>query len=147
MALVVKQENEGLPIQDLEDLAAVSRQYKLNFGIQQDAHYSTAFAERMQDPLYARHFETIVDARLNAKKLAAGRILGFFEDRDSMAYQLRHNPDFKGLTLHAFVLREEPVFFGISKRGVSAEVLERLQRAYEALEADGTFAAIRRWKW
>ncbi len=146
MVLIVKQGDENLPIQNMDDLAMVSEKEGKKIGIQQDAVYSGEFNERLNDPGFAGHFDSIADANLHPRKVAEGRILGFFELENTASYQLKHNPFYNGLALHPFVLQEDKVYFGVSKK-VSPYILERLRQAYERLEKDGTFDKIRNKVW
>lgn len=148
MVLVVRPTDLDLPIQTLDDLVTVAAQRNLWYGILQDAFYSEEFNTRLENDLeFARWFETVAESHLNPRKTVAGRILGFFEDGDSVAYKLTHDPEYAGLSLHDFALTESPVYFGISRAGVSSEILERLQLAYVQLEQDGTFERIRQTAW
>ncbi|WP_097458678.1 substrate-binding periplasmic protein [Mangrovitalea sediminis] len=142
MALVVRQKDRDLRIDGIDDLPATARTHHQNFGLQQHVSYSPVLDRRLRDATFARYFEYISRPELNAEKLKAGRIIGFFEDRDAMAYEIAHNPHYKGLALHGFMLEPVPVYFGISKRGVDAATLQKLQQAYQELVADGTFQRI-----
>lgn len=148
MVLVVKQENVNLPIETIDDLAPVAQKNNMRYGIQQDAFYSQEFNDRLEaDAEFALWFETVTEAQLNPRKTASGRILGFFEDYDSVRYKLANDPEYAGLALHSFIISESPVYFGVSMAGVSPEALERLQAAYTQLEQDGAFDAIRNAEW
>ncbi len=70
------------------------------------------------------------------------QILGFFDDRITMNYLIKNNPEYAGLSIHPFVLQEDEVYFGISKK-ISKKIYTRLQNAYEKLEKDGTLDKIR----
>jgi len=147
MVLVVKQINAQLPIVTVDDLVTIATQQQSMFGIQQNAFYSEDFNARLEDPQFAKWFDAIADVKLNPKKTTAGHILGFFEDKDSVKYQILHNPDYQGLVIHSFVLSTQDVYFGLSKPGVPPTALKRLQEAYARLEKDGTFAEIRNRDW
>lgn len=148
MVLVVQPDNLALPIQTLDDLTVVAAERNVWYGIQQDAFYSEEFNARLEnDAEFARWFEAVTEARLNPRKTLSGRIVGFFEDGDAVAYKLTHDPEYAGLAVHTFVLSESPVYFGVSRAGVSAEILEKLQQAYTRLEQDGTFERIRQTAW
>ncbi len=146
VVLVVKQGNENLPIKSLDDLAAVAEKEGKKFGILQDAVYSKAFMEKYKNPEFAKHIESVAEALLNLKKTEGGRILGFFEDKNSITYWIRHNPECKNLALHSYVVHEDVVYFGVSKK-VPTELQEKLRQAYETLEKDGTFDKFRNATW
>lgn len=141
--LVVRRENMHLPIAGLDDLAKAAERARIPFGIQQDAKYSEAFDSRYRkDPEFAKHFEPVPQGALLPKKTSAGRNLGFFEDENYVAWQLRTNPDFQELAVHPFVLSSDPVYFGISKH-IDATRLKKLDTAFQKLEKNGMLARIR----
>ncbi len=147
MGLIVKEGDEQWPIKTLDDLVAICTEKKAKFGIQADVFYSDEFNTRMQDPNFSRCFENVADGELNPEKVRTVHILGFFEETNTMRYQIANNARYKGLALHAFVLSSEEVYFGVSLKGVSPDTLEKLRAAFESLEKDGTLEAIRNRAW
>ena len=101
----------------------------IRFGIQQDLFYGPEFSKKILDPEFGRFFEIIADSKLNPRKVKAGRILGFFEDKITMEYQIKSREDLAGLGIHPFILQEEELYFGVS-REVSIKTLNSLQAAY-----------------
>ena len=144
--LIVKVENINLPIAGLDDLLTVAHQQNKPFGIQSDAKYSPEFDARLaSDKVFAGVFDPVSQGSLLAKKLVAGRDLGFFEDGNYAAYQLKHSPDFKGLAIHPYVLSTDPVFLGVRK-SLDPALLKKLEDAYQKLEKSGALEKIRlRW--
>lgn len=147
MVLAVKAGNEGLPITTLDDFPLVAAQQNTRFGIQQDVFYSPEFNDRLNAPDFAAGFELVPQHSLNPNKVLTGHILGFFEEETFLKYMIQQSPEYAGLALHPFVLTQEEVYFGISKKGVSEEARERLQAAYTRLEQNGTFEEIRTRNW
>ena len=144
--LIVRTENVGLPINSLDDLMSVSRQRNKPFGIQADAKYSPEFDARLaSDKAFADVFDPVSQGALLSKKLIAGRDLGFFEDSNYAAYQLKYSPDFKGLSIHPYTLSTDPVFLGVRK-SLDPAMTKKLEDAYQKLERNGTLEKIRmRW--
>jgi polar amino acid transport system substrate-binding protein len=144
--LVVRRQHLDLKIESLDDLITAARKTGQLFGIQHDAKYSEAFDARLKsDPLFLQAFEYVVKGAVMGKMLAGGHTLGFFEDENYVAYQLKNNPDFKDLGVHPFVLASDPVFFGVSRR-FDATNTKRLEDAFARLERNGSLAKIRaRW--
>jgi polar amino acid transport system substrate-binding protein len=144
--LIVRTENVSLPINSLDDLMSVSHQQNKRFGIQADAKYSPEFDARLaNDKAFAGVFDPVSQGALLAKKLSAGRNLGFFEDSNYAAYQLKYSPDFKGLSIHPFTLSADPVFLGVRK-SLDPAVVKKLEDAYQKLEKNGVLEKIRmRW--
>jgi len=145
--LVVKNGDENLKIDSIPDLLKIATEKGKKFGIQRDAFYSEEFNNLLKDNNFAVNFNFVPEARLNPKMTSAGRILGFFEDSNSVKYQLVHNPDYKDLAIHPFVLSTQEVYFGISKKGVSDETLQKLEQTFDELERDGILEEIRNRKW
>ncbi|MBV8634817.1 MAG: amino acid ABC transporter substrate-binding protein [Burkholderiaceae bacterium] len=144
--LVVKAENVNLPIKNLDDLVSVSRQQNKPFGIQADAKYSPEFDARLaNDKAFAEVLDPVSQGALLPRKLMAGHDLGFFEDSNYAAYQLKYSPDFKGLAIHPFTLASDPVFLGVRK-SLNPALAKKLEDAYQKLERNGTLEKIRmRW--
>jgi ABC-type amino acid transport substrate-binding protein len=145
--LIMRRENLDLHIDNLDQLVEAAQARDLKIGIQKDAKYSDEFDSRLtSDPSFAAHFDQVSQGALLAKKTRAGHNLGFFEDLNYAAYQLKHSPDFADLAIHPFVLSVSPSYFGLSKRLAPAK-FDRLQAAFERLEKNGTLARIRaRWE-
>jgi polar amino acid transport system substrate-binding protein len=147
LALVVKKGNEFLPVKKIDDLLIVAKKQGINFGIQTEYHYGNEFMEKLKDKSFSDYFEPIPTDLINPRKTKKGRILGFFEDKVSMVYKIKNNPAYNELALHSFILHKEPVYFGISKMGVSNEVLEKLGKAFERLNQNGKLDTIRNTEW
>lgn len=143
MALVVSEKNLGMPIKELNDFITISQTRKIRFGIQENLHYSNEFNNKMKNPQFMNSFEIVKNVKINPRKVKANHILGFFEEKFSMVYKIQNDPNYDGLVIHPFILQEEDVFFGISKK-ISLEVYEKLLGAFEALEQDGTLESIRK---
>lgn len=144
--LVVRRQHLHLKIESLDDLVTAARKTGQLFGIQRDAKYSEEFDARLKaDPQFAQVFEYVVKGAVMGKMLARSHTLGFFEDENYVAYQLKNNPDFKDLAIHPFVLAGDPVFFGVSRRFDAANT-KRLEDAFTRLERNGSLGKIRaRW--
>jgi polar amino acid transport system substrate-binding protein len=144
--LVVRKENVRLKIGSLDDLVKVADEARMPFGIQNNAKYSEAFDARLvSDAEFARHFDKVSSGMLLPNKVVNGHNLGFFEDENYVAHQLKHSPDFRALALHPFVLSAEPVHFGLGKH-LAPEALEKLDAALQRLEKSGALTKIReRW--
>lgn len=147
MVLVIKEGNKSIPVNTIDDLVKVAKKQNINFGIQQDIFYGDKFMEKLKSKAFAQYFERIANAEHNPRKVRVGRILGFFEDKITMRYRIRTDPDYKGLALHDFLINQEPVYFGISKKGISNSILKKLEQAFSIIKADGTLDGIRKKDW
>lgn len=145
--LVVRKENLGLHIENIDQLVDAARARNLKFGIQNDAKYSDEFDARLlADQAFAARFDQVPQAALLARKTQAGHNLGFFEDLSYAAYQLKHSPDFEGLAIHPFTLSVTQAYFGISKQ-LDPVKENKLRAAFGRLDKNGTLTKIRaRWE-
>jgi ABC-type amino acid transport substrate-binding protein len=145
--LAVQKAHADLIFRGLDDLVAASEATGLKIGIQQDAQYTPEFTTRLKtEKRFAAAFEPVVRAEHNFRKLAAGRLFGFFEDQYNLAHRIRTDPLCAGLSLHSFILMHEKVYFGAS-RTLGAPIIERLEGSYRRLEEDGTLERIRQTPW
>ena len=142
MVLVVNEANQGMAIKELDDFINISQAQKIRFGLQDNLHYSDAFNDKLKNPQFNNSFEIVKNEKMNPRKVIANRILGFFEDKISMTYRVKNDPNYKGLVVHPFILREEDVYFGISKK-TSLQAYKKLLQAFEKLQQDGTLQSIR----
>ncbi len=140
--LLVKQDEVAKfqALQTLDDLV----QEGYTWGIRDQTFYSEEFNHRLEtDAAFRSHFDIIVKIKLNALKAAKGnRFSGAFVDRIGMSYALKTDDTYKGLAMVIvpFFLPAD-VYFGVSKR-IAPEKLEKLQAAYDTLNAQGAFEAI-----
>ncbi len=143
MVLIVSESNHSMQLKELDDFIKVSQTEKIRFGIQNNVHYSNEFNNKLKNLQFMSCFEFVKNIKMNPRKVKANHILGFFEEKISMVYKIQTDPSYEGLVIHPFILQEEDVFFGISKK-TSREVYEKLQQAFEKLEQDGTLESIRK---
>lgn len=146
MVLVVKKSDEQIPISSFAELVAIAKERKTKVGMQYNVFYGHDFAEQLMNPEVAGYFEPVAQSILNPRKTRAGRILGFFEEKLSMQYQIKHDAEYQGLATHSFTLLEEEVFFGVS-RTVPNETLNRLRDAFQRLASSGRLDSIRTKEW
>jgi len=145
--LVIRKANKGMKVSNLDELIQEAKRLKGRFAIQQDAFYSKEFNDHLKDPEFAKYFDYVTEAKLNPKMTSAGRVIGFFEDENTVKYQLLHNPEYADLMIHPFILSSQEVYFGVSKNGVSENTFNKLKEAFKTLEDNGTFKEIRKREW
>lgn len=144
MVLVVKAGNAKLPITNLDDLIAFATKSGKKIGIQQDAYYGEEFRKRSMDKAFITMFDVVTAGETNARMLQSDRIAGYIDGKVTVLYNIRLKPDFAGLAMHPFTLNSEPVYFGISKKGISVKALRKLEEAYKRLASSGKLEEI--WK-
>lgn len=114
-------------------------------GIDRDKVYGSEFErKRRSDPDFNSRLEEADNVDLNAKKLALGRLSGFLGFGYNVMHQIRTNPLYRDFSIHPFTVNQDWVYFGLSKKSVSPELLARLQAAYEGAKRKGRFETIRR---
>lgn len=147
-ALIVRKGDEKFQIKEVKDLYTVCQKENINFGIQVGARYSPELSKKLkEDEGFRNCFDEVPTADLNIEKLLKGRILGFFEGKISMQYRIKTDPKFSSFAIHSYIVHREPTFFGVSKAGVSVEMINKLHIAYENLVKKGTFDQIRNQEW
>ncbi|MCG8569342.1 MAG: transporter substrate-binding domain-containing protein [Spirochaetes bacterium] len=144
MVIIVKKNNKRLKISSLDDMIQISKQFGKKWGIQADVHYSDEFSKKMEnDSNFSSYFEEVSKADLNVTKTQKDRILGFIEEQVPMVYKIKNDPAFSGLVTHSFVIGEEKVYFGISKK-ISPSVFKKLKEAYDKLVRKKTLEKIQK---
>jgi polar amino acid transport system substrate-binding protein len=139
--LFVTKKNAPYAIRSIEDF----KKLPLALGIERGKVYGSAFEEkRASDPVFRSKLEEVDEVNLNEKKLAIGRLSGFLGYAYNIMYQMKTNPLYKDFTIHPFVVHKSWVYFGLSKKTVSPELLEKLQKAYERVLKKGLFESIRK---
>ena len=147
MVLVVHQDNSHLPVGTFADLLTVSRRSNQAFGVLEGAFYAPELNALIADPANHQLFEALPDSLMNQQKLIAKRILGIFEDYDSLSYKIATDPVYAELAIHPFIVSQAAVYLGISRLGVSDAHYAALLAAYQRLEVDGSLEAIRTRTW
>ncbi|MBU6955595.1 transporter substrate-binding domain-containing protein [Hahella sp. HN01] len=140
--LVVRKELLDMPINSLDDLVTQCKKNRGLFGYQRNVKYTPEFHRRLEtDPEFAACLESVVQP-LNDDKVLHQRLLGYFDEPFDIVLERKRDPQY-ALVVHPFVLLKEPVFIGVSKKGVNVDSLIKLFEAYESLLLDGTLEKIR----
>lgn len=143
MGLVVRVENKNFDIKTYDDFAEIVKEENKKFGIQIKVFYGKEFNDKLKDPEYSKYFAEAFSVNNNIFLLANDRILGFFEDKISLAYMIKNHPDFQETVLHSFdAFPKEPVYFAVSKK-MSEDIYKKLKKSYEELEENGILEGIR----
>lgn len=144
MGLVVKEENKLLDIKDYDDLKIVAMKENKKFGIQVNVFYGSEFNTKLKDPEYFKYFAEAFNVENNIYLLENDRIIGFFEDKISLAYMIKNKQEFKKCVVHSFdAFPKDPVYFAVNKK-MPKNIYNRLEEAYKTLENDGTLEKIRK---
>nr|AOO54684.1 ABC transporter substrate-binding protein [uncultured bacterium] len=139
--LLVTRGDTPLSVASLDDF----KKLPMPIGIDRDKVYGDeSERKRRSDPDFSSRLEVADNVDFNAKKLALGRLSGFLGFGYNPMHQIRTNPLYRNFTIHPFTVNQDWVYFGLSKKSASPELLARLQAAYERAKRKGRFETIRR---
>ena len=142
MSLIVKSENLNQRIENLDDLVAVLDKQGLQIGMQQDIIVSKEFNRRLEtDKVFAAHVMTIPQTEKLHEMTKRGRLFGFFEQKISLLWRIKNDPEYKGLAVHPFTASSTDIYFGVSKT-VPADILYKLRKSNEKLINSNTYNKI-----
>jgi len=126
-------------IDSLEDFKAFNNK----IGIENGAFYGNVFDKKYKsDPVFSNLFVQAVNTDTLIKMLKVKRIIGFFEDRYSSAYKIKAQTQYQGVKVHSYLVNQDVVYFGFSKKSVSQKLLARMQKAYDNANSAGKFEAV-----
>lgn len=139
--LLVVKKDSNFKITSIDDLKKLPE----NIGIDRGRVYGQAFEEkRAIDEELRNRLEEVTDTNINEKKLEADRISGFLGYEYNILYQMKINPLYKDFSVHPFVVNQDWVYYGFSKKSVSPGHLKKIQEAYDRAKAKGIFEAIKK---
>lgn len=138
IVLVVPKRSQYV-INSLDDI----KKLRGKIGIQIGSYYGEAFDRKFKtDPAFAAKFDLRSVDQMNIKKLKADRIIGWFADVYAIAYHMRNDPEYAEVKAHPFVINRDVVYFGVSKKSVSAATIARLEQAWVQAQAAGQFEKV-----
>lgn len=149
MILAISKKYVNTPINSLDDLVALAKKTGRNVAYQQDVFYSKEFNERAEnDTDFQKYFEKKSSFDTVMEMIETGRLLGFFDGKNTVAYGIKSKQKSEIVAIHPFTLSSNSVYFGVSKT-ISDETLQKLQEANKRLLANGTYEQIaEKWgKW
>ena len=138
---VVTRKDTPFSIASLDDL----KHLPAAVGVERGKVYGAEFErKRHTDPVFRSRLEEVDEVDLNARKLALGRISGFLGYSYNVMYHIRTDPLYRDFVILPFIVNRDWVYFGISKKSVPPELLDRIRGAYDRAKARGLFEAIRK---
>lgn len=136
--LVVKKDSD-FKINSLEDLKKLPRDVALVRG----TFYGKAFDDKFKnDPIFAKKMHFTNNTKQLVGMLDKGRVSAFIDDRYPIVYRIKTDESYKGFKIHPFHVNQDWVYFGLSKKSVSKELLVRLQTAYDQAKSKGKFEEV-----
>lgn len=137
--LVIKKESK-FSITSLDDLKKLPHP----IGIERKKFYSKKFdKKRKTDTNFENILDTVNEVDLNEKKLEAGRISGFLGFGYNVFYQIKNNPLYRNFTIHPFIIKQDYVYFGFSKKNFTQKQLDIFREGYVRAAHKGTFEKIK----
>ncbi len=145
--LIVKKDDE-MKINSLNDMIKLSVERGIKFGHQNKAYFSKEYNDRLTtDPDFKKCFEIISNQENNLRKLKAGRILGFMDEKGTMKYRIKNDPEYSDIKIHPFMLDRSPAYIGVSKK-TPPEIYSKLKKAFNKVEKKGILEKIRiKWNY
>lgn len=146
IAIAAKYKNER--IRDLDALAALAAKTEKRVVYQQDVFYSDAFNERIKtDAAFSSHFQKRgSNMESSVKMVLENRILGFLEEKSTLAYLIRKHKVKDRIVVHNFQFSEpSDVYIGVSK-SISKDLYNRLKEADRQLHEKKIYLELMK-KW
>jgi len=139
VALVINTDT-SIKVTTLADLATLDKK----IGIINGAYYGQSFTRKYEEDIqFKDQFEVSNNTQDNIKKLVARRILGFFNDPFFIADLIRKGRVSVPLSFHSFVINQDPVYFGFSKKSITEKFFLQIQQAFKQLQENGKLNSIR----
>ncbi len=137
--LVVRKDSD-FSLTGLEDIKKLSKPV----GIERGKVYGKAFEEkRATDEAFGKNLDIVNDMATNENKLDKNRLSGFLGYGYNVFYRFKTEPLYQNFTVHPLKINQDWVNFGFSKKSVSADMLQRLQEAYDRAKQKGLFEKIK----
>ena len=112
-------------------------------GMIRGAFYGESFDSKYQnDSSFAKSFYFTTGTEQLVAMLNRKRISGYIGDLYPDAYNIKTDTLYKDFKIHPFLVNHDWVYFGLSKKSVSKELLATLQRAYNQATAKGKFKRV-----
>ncbi|NQZ31136.1 MAG: amino acid ABC transporter substrate-binding protein [Oceanospirillaceae bacterium] len=138
MALLVPK-HSNYQITSLDDLKVLDKP----IGIVSGLFYGAVFAKKYKkDAAFAANFDVANSSQSNLSNLINHRLSAVVGDLFNMVHWLKANKLNNQYEIHPFFINRDDVYFGFSKRNVSADNIANLTAANARLMAAGTYRSI-----
>ncbi len=127
--ILIVQKKSNYQINSLEDFKKIP----VKFSFERGAYLGKVFDNKLKtDPEFKKKFSQFSGGDItNYERLALGRMGGFIADKYEVAIHLKKFPQ---LIVHPFTINHDWVYWGISRKSVSAETILKLYQAYIRLK-------------
>lgn len=138
MVFVVRKDADFM-VSSLDDLKKLPGR----IGIEAGNYFGKTFDDKIiTDRAFRDKFAEVHDTALNIQKLEHERIVGFFSEKYNAVYKMSTDPTYKNFKINPFIVNQDQVYFGVSRRAVTPELLVTLKNAYERAKSKGIFDKI-----
>ncbi|MCJ8297449.1 MAG: transporter substrate-binding domain-containing protein [Pseudomonadales bacterium] len=139
IGLIVDRDSQ-YQLTELEDLKSLPKR----IGYLRGVYYGASFAEKYQsDTEFAGKFETADNEDTNWLKLQNRRLSAIATDKYNGIYKLRLQNIDDNYKVHKFLLNQDVVYFGFSRKAISQETINRLRAALQRLQKNGDLDRIK----
>ncbi|MDX1588570.1 MAG: transporter substrate-binding domain-containing protein [Oleiphilaceae bacterium] len=137
--LFVRRDKQGaFVLRGLEDIAVTG----FRLGVTRDYYYGDEFARLMRDDTFAAQVEAVRSDAQNHEKLMLGRIDGFLADPATAAAIARDSGYSLQFLAYPMAIKDDDIHVMFSKAAHSPDMVERFNRALEAVRESGEYSDI-----
>ncbi len=127
-------------IASLEDMKKLPK----SIGVEIGKVYGKEFEDkRKHDIEFRSKIEIVTDVAFNVRKLQRNRLSGFLGYGYNVYYKIKKDPEYKNFVVHPYIVNQNWVHFGFSKKSVSEDMIKKLQEAYNRATRKGVFKKIK----
>ncbi|MDM8516234.1 transporter substrate-binding domain-containing protein [Desulfobacterales bacterium HSG16] len=138
VVLVVRKDS-NYELNSLDDIKKLPKA----IGIEKGKYYGKAFKDkRKNDKEFDKRIDGTDNFIFNERKLRKKHISGFLGYGYNVFARFKKNPMYKNFKVHSLVVQKDWVYFGLSKKSVSGDMLQKLQKAYDRATKKGTFKEV-----
>jgi len=116
------------------------------FGIEDGYYYGQEFQELYKEQEFKSHISSVLDLEQNVQMLLKGRLDGFFADPIAVKAFAEKFSISNVIEIHPLDIHQADIYFMLSKKSLSTDILLALNKAIKKLKANGEIdKIIRKW--
>jgi polar amino acid transport system substrate-binding protein len=131
-------EQKKWPFNHLGELAGTA----FRLGVQIGVVYGSEYAHLAANPAFRDRLVAVSDRASLWRMLAAGRVDGALADAYSAEWELRAAGLDRTIEPQGVIESRDPAYIAFSRKAVGPELVDRFNEAMQAMQRDGTAAAI-----
>lgn len=126
-------------INSLDDIKEIQGK----IGIQLGAFYGEKFNNKLDtDKDFANKFIATPSGTNHLDLVKKGRIIGYIGEIYDFYYNSKSDPYYSNLREHQYIINQDFVYFGLSKKSITLDQFEKLKEAHNRLQNRGDFNSI-----